>query len=84
VGGLGIECEMIYLIGTRHSLQVWTDATRKGVSLDARPQDVTAFESYLLNSAQSLKADIIAEEASDESVAAYGQGASSVATSLPL
>src|SRR5262249_39585399 len=71
---------MIYIIGTRHSLQVWTDARRKGVSsLDASPRDVRAFESYLLNSAQSLKADIIAEEASDDSVAAYGHGASSVA-----
>ena len=67
---------MIYIIGTRHSLQVWTDLVRKGGSLDASLQEVEAFENYLLNSAQSLKADIIAEEASDESVAAYTGGSS--------
>lgn len=67
---------MIYIIGTRHSLQVWTDAVRKGESLDASPQEVAAFESYLLNSTQSLNAGIIAEEASEESVAAYVGGSS--------
>jgi hypothetical protein len=70
---------MIHIIGASHSLQVWTDAKRSGESLDARKETVEAFESYLADVAKSLKADMIAEEASDEWVAAHGHGASSVA-----
>jgi hypothetical protein len=55
---------MIHIIGTCHSLQIWTDAIRNGESLDARREDVEAFESYLADIARSLKADLIAEEAS--------------------
>lgn len=74
-----VGCEMIHIIGTSHSLQVWTDAKRNGESLDARKETVEAFESYLADVARSLKVDLIAEEASDEWVAAHGHGASSVA-----
>jgi len=70
---------MIHIIGTRHSLQVWTDAIRNGESLDARREAVEAFESYLADVARSLKVDLIAEEASDTWIAAHGHGASSVA-----
>jgi hypothetical protein len=71
--------EMIHIIGTSHSLQVWTDAIRNGESLDASREAVEAFESYLADLARLFKADLIAEEASDESLAAQGHGASSVA-----
>jgi hypothetical protein len=74
-----VGCEVIHIIGTAHSLQVWTDAKRNGESLDARREAVEAFESYLADVAGSWKADMIAEEASDEWVAAHGHGASSVA-----
>jgi hypothetical protein len=71
--------EMIHVIGTSHSLQVWTDAKRNGESLDANKENVEAFESYLTGVARSLKADLIGEEASDEWVATHGRGAYSVA-----
>jgi hypothetical protein len=70
---------MIHIIGTSHSLQVWTDAKRNGESLDARKETIEAFESYLAEVARSLKADVIGEEASEEWIAKFGPGASSVA-----
>jgi hypothetical protein len=70
---------MIHIIGTCHSLQVWTDAIRNGETLDARKESVEEFESYLVEVARLLKADMIAEEASGEWVAARGHGAYSVA-----
>jgi hypothetical protein len=70
---------MIHIVGTSHSLQVWTAAKRNGESLEATREAVEAFEGYLANVVRSLKADIIAEEASNEWVAALGHGASSVA-----
>ncbi len=70
---------MIHIIGTCHSFQVWTDAIRNDESLDARKETIEAFESYLREVARLLKADTIAEEASDEWVAAHGHGAYSVA-----
>lgn len=73
---------MIHIIGTRHSLQFWTNAKRNGKSLDATKEDVEKFENYLADAAQSLKANMIAEEASDKGVADYGDGACSVAKSV--
>jgi hypothetical protein len=70
---------MIRIIGTSHSLQVRTDAIRNGESLDATKEGVEAFERYLAGVAKSVKADLIAEEASDEWVARHGPRASSVA-----
>jgi hypothetical protein len=70
---------MIHIIGTSHSLQIWTVAKRNGESTDARKEVMEAFESYLTDIARSLKADMIAEEASDEWVTTYGHGASSMA-----
>jgi hypothetical protein len=70
---------MIHIIGTSHSLQVWTDAIRIGDSLDTTKEAVEAFESYLADVARLVKADLIAEEASAEWVANCGHRASSVA-----
>jgi hypothetical protein len=75
---------MIQIIGTSHSLQVWTDAIRNGASLDTTKEAVEAFQSYLADVARLVKADMIAEEASDEWVAAHGHGASSVAKDVAM
>jgi hypothetical protein len=70
---------MIHIIGTRHSLQIWTPAKRHGESLDATKEAVERFECYLADAARALKAEVIAEEASEEWIEAHGEGASSVA-----
>jgi hypothetical protein len=75
---------MIHIIGTSHSLQVWTDAIRNGASLDTTKEAVEAFERYLAEVARLVKADMIAEEASDEWVANYGHRASSVAKDVAM
>jgi hypothetical protein len=80
--GSGEGCEVIHIIGTCHSLQVWTEAKRNGESLDARREAVEAFECYLADVAGLLKADMIAEEANEEWVATHGHGASSVAKAV--
>jgi hypothetical protein len=73
---------MIYIIGTWHLFQVWTEAKRTGESLDARKEHVEAFENYLTDVATSLKAHMIAEEASEDWVIDHGHGASSVAKDI--
>jgi adenosylmethionine-8-amino-7-oxononanoate aminotransferase len=73
---------MIYIIGTRHRFQVWAEAIRTGESLDVRKEHVEAFENYLTDVARSLKADMIAEEASEDWVVTHGHGASSVAKDI--
>jgi hypothetical protein len=73
---------MIHIIGTRHALQVWTDAKRKGESIEAKKKDVEAFEKCLTDAARSLRADLIAEEANEEFVGRHGQGAFSVAEAV--
>ena len=70
---------MIYIIGTRHPFQVWTEAIRDGDSFIPRKEHVEAFETYVTDVARSLKADMIAEEASVDWVADQGHGATSVA-----
>jgi hypothetical protein len=75
---------MIYIVGTSHSLQVWTDAIRNGASFDTSKEAVEAFESYLAEVARLVKADMIAEEASDEWVANHGHRASSVAKDVAM
>jgi hypothetical protein len=71
---------MIYIIGTWHQFQMWSDAIRNGETIVPRKEHVEAFEIYLTDVARSLKADMIAEEESADRVAAFGSGSSSVAT----
>ena len=70
---------MIYIVGTAHSVQVWSDAKRSGTSFDASEEMMLAFEIYLEAAAKSLNVSMIAEEACEEWVLRHGQGASSVA-----
>jgi hypothetical protein len=70
---------MIYIIGTAHSkTQFWSDAIRKGESLDTCAAIVERFESYLRGATISLKATVIAEENSEYLVESM-KGGSSVA-----
>lgn len=61
---------MIHIIGTQHSLQVWSDARRAGQT------DIPTFEAYLVEAARALWADVIAEESNAEFVARYVGGTS--------
>ena len=70
---------MIHLLGTAHSAQVWSDAKRNGVSLDADKEMMMKFEKFLEAVARVHEASAIAEEASEEWVLAHGPGVSSVA-----
>ena len=68
---------MIHIIGTSHSLQVWTPARRaRGAD---QPNGIWAFGSYLDEVAVAVKADMIAEEANAEWIDRHGPNASSVA-----
>jgi len=70
---------MIYLIGTAHSkTQFWSDAIRRGESMDTCAAIVERFESYLRGAAISLNATVIAEESSEYRVRLM-EGGSSVA-----
>jgi hypothetical protein len=69
---------MIHIIGTRHSLQCWSDAIRNGVDCDADSATVERFEHYLQEVAGMLHATVIAEELSQENVE-QRQGGASVA-----
>ncbi len=73
---------MIYIIGTWHPYQVWSDIIRNGDSSYVRKEHVEAFENYLTDVARSLKVDMIAEESSDDFVADHGHGATSVAEDI--
>ena len=54
---------MIYIIGTAHTkTQFWSDAIRRGESLDTCTAIVERFESYLRDAAICLNAKVIAEE----------------------
>ena len=57
---------MIFIIGTRHSLQYWSDAIRNGEDCDADPVTVQQFEDFLQHAAITLDATIIAEELSQD------------------
>jgi hypothetical protein len=70
---------MIHIIGTAHSkTQFWSDAIRRGESLDTCTAIVERFESYLSSTAISLNAAVIAEENSEYCVGQM-EGGSSVA-----
>ena len=69
---------MIHIIGTRHSLQYWSDAIRNREDCDADPVHVGQFEQYLLDAAVTLHATAIAEELNQECVD-QRQGGASVA-----
>jgi hypothetical protein len=73
---------MIYIIGTWHRFQVWAETIRNGESFGVRKEHVEAFENYLTDLARSLKADMIAEESSEDFVADHGHGATSVAEDI--
>jgi hypothetical protein len=75
---------MIYIIGTIHSVQVWSDAKRHNTSFDASKEMMMAFENYLEETAKSLNANMIAEEACEEWILKHGQGASSVAKDVAI
>jgi hypothetical protein len=67
---------MIYIIGTAHSLQYWSDAIKSGIDCDSDPATVERFERYLHDAALSLRATAIAEEMSKRSVEERQGGAS--------
>ncbi len=70
---------MIHIIGTAHTkTQFWSDAIRRGESLDTCAAIVECFESYLRDAAISLNAKAIAEENSKHRVDQM-EGGSSVA-----
>jgi hypothetical protein len=71
--------DVIHIIGVRHSLQVWTTSIRNGESLDARREDLEAFESYLTATAEASQAGLLAEEMSEERIEVLGPCATSVA-----
>jgi hypothetical protein len=70
---------VIHIIGTSHSLQIWTEVIRTGESPDASTEMVEKFETYLVNVAKAVKAKLIAEELDEQLVSNYGPQASSVA-----
>jgi len=60
---------MIHIVGTAHSkTQFWSDAIRRGESLDTCAAIVELFESYLRDAAISLNTTVIAEENSKHCV----------------
>jgi hypothetical protein len=68
---------MIYIIGTAHSkTQFWSDAIRRGESLDTCTAIVERFEAYLRHAAISLNAMVIAEENSEYGVDLMAGGSS--------
>jgi hypothetical protein len=69
---------MIHIVGTRHSVQYWSDAIRNGENCDADAATVERFEQYLQTIAGSLRATVIAEELSQHCVE-QRQGGESVA-----
>jgi hypothetical protein len=68
---------MIHIIGTAHSkTQFWSDAIKKGESLDTSAEIVERFESYLREVSVSSAATVIAEENSKYAVDQKVGGAS--------
>jgi hypothetical protein len=67
---------MIHIIGTKHSLQCWSDAIRNGEDCDADPATVERFEQHLQEVAVMLRATVIAEELSQQCVEERQGGAS--------
>jgi hypothetical protein len=55
---------MIFIIGTSHSTQYWSDAISAGEDCDIDPRTVHQFEAYLRATAKALRATFIAEELS--------------------
>lgn len=70
---------MIHLIGLRHPLQTDADLDSEDWSLDVSPKDREAFQRYLKEMAESVKAAVIAEELSESRVQECGDKARSVA-----
>ena len=70
---------MIYIIGTCHKTQVWTDLAKKK-ALGAVPlAKIKAFQTFLIDAAISLRAVTIGEEMNEERISAHGHNATSVA-----
>ena len=58
---------MIHIIGTAHErTQYWSDAIRRGESIDTNSEIVQQFELYLREAVDSLAATAIAEELSQQ------------------
>ena len=67
---------MIHIIGTKHSLQCWSEAIKSRIDCDSAPATIERFEHYLRDAALSLRATAIAEELSKEAVEERQGGAS--------
>jgi hypothetical protein len=68
---------VIHIIGTAHSrTQWWSDAIRANESLDTNRATVEQFESYVRETANSLRATAIAEELSKHIVDSIAGGVS--------
>lgn len=72
---------MIFIIGTAHSLQYWSDAIRAGEDMDSDSARVLQFEQYLHDTACLVGATAIAEELSQQLVEER-QGGESVARNI--
>jgi hypothetical protein len=70
---------MINIIGTCHKTQLWTDLVRKRALGAAPLSKVVAFQKFARDAAVTLRATIIAEELSEDTVLNYGYHAGSVA-----
>jgi len=70
---------MIHIVGTCHSLQVWTVASAEVNLWKPAGRLSKGLNGIWKNVARSLKVDMIAEEASEEFIATFGRGSSSVA-----
>ena len=66
---------MIHIVGTGHSLQVLTEA-RRATGQHIR---IGEFAAYVADVAATVKAELIAEEASSEWIDSHGPGAISIA-----
>jgi hypothetical protein len=68
---------LIHIIGTAHArTQFWSDAIQRCQSLDACAATVERFETYVRETAISLRAKVIAEENSEHAVVQLEGGAS--------
>lgn len=64
---------MIHIIGTSHSLQVWSDLRRANTEEATR---IRAFEAYIALAVTAVRAEAIAEESSADFVACHVGGTS--------
>jgi hypothetical protein len=75
----GIERNMIYLIGTCHKTQVWSDQVRRQPLGIVPLAKMKAFQKFVTEAAMSVGAATIGEEMSEDRMAVYGHNAITVA-----